>query len=133
MIAGDETVRRNRVLVVDDKPIVRDAVRVLLEMGGFMVVGEAEDGIGAISRCAQLDPDFVVLDFSMPKVDGRIAAEAIRRFCPEVTIVVFSADLESRPPWGDAFVPKDSIDDIVPVLDSLSGDHALSVTTAPER
>lgn len=114
------TVRRNRVLIVDDKPIVRGAVRLLLEMGDFTVVGEAEDGMGAISTCVDLEPDFVVLDYAMPKVDGQTAAEAIRGSCPDVTIVVFSAELEARPEWADAFVAKDSVDDLIPLLRSLS-------------
>ena len=110
------TARRNKVLVVDDKAMMREAVTMLLEIGGFEVVAEAEDGIGAISLTQALRPDFVILDYAMPKVNGQTAAEAIRMACPDVVIIVFSAELDSAPAWGDAFVRKESFDELLPLL-----------------
>lgn len=122
--------RRNTVLVVDDKPIVREAVKLLVELGGFKVVGEAQDGMEAIRSCSVLNPDFVILDFTMPKVGGQTAAETIRLSCPETTIVAFSSSLEVQPAWADAFVPKDCVDDLIPVLRALSGEIDLSEEAA---
>ena len=117
-LAGHE--RRKTVLVVDDKTMVREAVTLLLGIGGFEVIAEVEDGIGAISLSQALRPDFVILDYAMPKVNGKTAAEAIRMACPDVSIIVFSAELESAPPWGDAFVRKDSFDELLPLLRAMS-------------
>jgi len=62
---------------VDDHAIVRKAiVRLLCEQPGFQVIGEAADGTEAVEMAERLEPDVVVIDFAMPKMDG---AEATRR------------------------------------------------------
>ena len=68
MLANFMTVR---ILVADDHPVVRQGLRALL--GGrpeWEVVDEAEDGIEAVERTERLQPDVVVLDVSMPRMDG---------------------------------------------------------------
>lgn len=65
-----------KALVVDDHPIVRATVKMVLQQENFEVIVEAEDGVVAVQQARQLQPDLVVLDISMPKLDG---LEAIRR------------------------------------------------------
>jgi response regulator NasT len=86
-----ETVAR-RVIVVEDEALIRmDIVEVLRE-NGFDVVGEASDGETAISMTRELLPDLVVMDITMPKMDGLTAAEAINkeRLAPVVMLTAFA-------------------------------------------
>ncbi len=66
-----------RVLVADDDPVVRVAIRVMLETTGFDVVGEAADGRQAVDRTAELVPDVVLMDMMMPVMDGARASRKI--------------------------------------------------------
>lgn len=86
-----ETVSR-RVVVVEDEALIRmDIVEVLRE-NGFDVVGEAADGEAAIELTRELRPDLVVMDITMPKMDGLTAAEAIdkERLAPVVMLTAFA-------------------------------------------
>lgn len=86
-----ETIAR-RVIVVEDEALIRmDIVEVLRE-NGFDVVGEASDGETAISLTRELLPDLVVMDITMPKMDGLTAAEAINkeRLAPVVMLTAFA-------------------------------------------
>ncbi|MFK3679087.1 response regulator [Microbacterium sp. NPDC090218] len=65
------------VLVVDDQPLVRQAVRDILTDGGVQVVGEASTGREAITAAVALEPDVVLMDIRMPDLDGIAATEAI--------------------------------------------------------
>ncbi|MFJ6531302.1 response regulator [Microbacterium sp. NPDC091662] len=65
------------VLVVDDQPLVRQAVRDILTDGGLDVVGEAVDGRAAVTATAALVPDVVLMDIRMPGMDGIAATAAI--------------------------------------------------------
>ena len=58
------------ILIVDDHPSFRRCARALLEAEGFAVVGEAEDGEGALSAIGSLQPDVVLLDVQLPDMDG---------------------------------------------------------------
>jgi DNA-binding NarL/FixJ family response regulator len=69
-----------RILVVDDHPIVRHGIRTLLAgRPEWEVVDEAEDGIEAVEKALLLKPDIVVLDVTMPKMDGLEACRQIRK------------------------------------------------------
>lgn len=85
-------------LIVDDQPDVRVLVRLTIEAAneGLHVVGEAADGIEALERWEQLQPDVVVLDHMMPRMTGLAAAEAIHRKRPDQPIVMFSAYLDDE-------------------------------------
>jgi DNA-binding NarL/FixJ family response regulator len=77
-----------RILVVDDHPIVRQGLKTLLEgRSGWEVVGEASDGMEAIEKAGQLRPDVMVLDVTMPRMNGLEACRAIRRTSPELEIL----------------------------------------------
>jgi DNA-binding NarL/FixJ family response regulator len=61
---------RRTVLIVDDHPSFRSTARALLESEGFDVVGEAENGVGALAAAKELRPDLVLLDVHLPDFDG---------------------------------------------------------------
>ena len=67
----------NSVFIVDDHPVIRLAVRMLLEHEGFKVVGETDNGVDAMQMVRECMPDLVILDISIPKLDG---LEVLTRF-----------------------------------------------------
>lgn len=80
-----------RVLVVDDSEDLRLLLRMRMErLEGLDVVGEAEDGMQAVEMAAALQPDLVVLDLAMPRMDGLEALPLIREAAPGVRVVVLS-------------------------------------------
>ena len=80
-----------RVLIVDDHPLTRSALGSLLGANGFDVVGEASDGIEAIDTARALQPDLVLLDLSMPELDGISALPRLRAAAPTCDVVVLTA------------------------------------------
>lgn len=89
---------RIKVLVADDLPQIRAMLRRALEMDGrFEVVGEATTGIEAVELATSLHPDAVVLDLSMPGLDGMEAIPRIRDGSPNTKIVVLSGFSEMAP------------------------------------
>jgi DNA-binding NarL/FixJ family response regulator len=102
----------NTVLIVDDHPAFRASARHLLEAEGFVVVGEAEDGHGALEQAAKLEPDVVLLDIQLPDIDGFAVAEELRRRGGAAKIVLTSSrdagDYGTRVAESGArgFVPK---------------------------
>ena len=88
------------VLVVDDEPDVRDLARAILEMGGFHVIDEAEDGNEALARFVDLAPPpiptVVLLDNRMPGRPGLEVAREMLRHHPDQVIVLFSAHLDDE-------------------------------------
>ena len=87
-----ETRASRRVIVAEDEALIRmDIVEVLRE-AGFEVVGEAADGESAVALARELHPDLVVMDITMPKLDGLSAAEIIgnERIAPVVMLTAFA-------------------------------------------
>jgi DNA-binding NarL/FixJ family response regulator len=80
-----------RILLVDDHPLTRSALAGLLAQHGFDVVGEASDGEEAVESAEDLQPDLVLLDLSMPGVDGLTALPRLREAAPECEVVVLTA------------------------------------------
>ena len=80
-----------RILIVDDHPLTRDALAALLGQNGFDVIGEAADGREAIESARRLQPDLVLLDLSMPELDGLAALPRVREAAPECEVVVLTA------------------------------------------
>jgi DNA-binding NarL/FixJ family response regulator len=83
-----------RILLVDDHPLTRSALAGLLQQHGFDVVGEAADGESAIARAAELQPDLVLLDLSMPGLDGLAALPRLREAAASCEVVVLTASGE---------------------------------------
>lgn len=68
-----------RILVVDDHAVVREGLRAFLALqDGFEIVGEASDGVEAIAKAAELEPDVILMDLVMPKLDGVSAMRELR-------------------------------------------------------
>ncbi|HBR28969.1 MAG TPA: two-component system response regulator [Firmicutes bacterium] len=82
---------KNRVLVVDDAAFMRMMIKDILKKGGYEVVGEAEDGVKAVERYKELQPDLVTMDITMPEMDGITAVKEIRKINPDAVIVMCSA------------------------------------------
>ncbi|MGB6484858.1 MAG: response regulator transcription factor [Candidatus Acidiferrales bacterium] len=81
-----------RILIADDHPAIRTAVRhILREHPRFEVCGEAEDGARAIEEAQKLKPDVVVLNVTMPVLNGFEAAREIKEKLPESAIVILSS------------------------------------------
>jgi len=80
-----------RILLVDDHPLTRSALAGLLMQHGFEVVGEAADGEEAIAAAASLQPDLILLDLSMPGVDGLTALPRLREAARDCEVVVLTA------------------------------------------
>lgn len=83
-----------RVLLVDDQDLVRQGLRLILELAGLEVVAEARDGAEAVAAVAAHDPDVVLMDLRMPGMDG---VEATRRIAPSsparvLVLTTFDAD-----------------------------------------
>src|SRR5690349_14427532 len=80
-----------RTLVVDDHPLTRSALVDLLEQHSFAVVGEASDGVEAVERAREAQPDLVLLDLAMPGGGGLEALPLVRAAAPACEVVVLTA------------------------------------------
>jgi DNA-binding NarL/FixJ family response regulator len=79
------------VLLVEDHKIVRDGLKTIIERyPEFRVVGEAEDGSGAIGVCKKLHPDVVIMDIGLPGLNGIEATTEIVRHCPNTKVMILS-------------------------------------------
>jgi DNA-binding NarL/FixJ family response regulator len=81
-----------RVLVVDDHAVVREGLRTYLALqDGLEVVGEAEDGEEAVREAERLQPDVVLMDLVMPRLDGTGAMRALRTRLPSARVIVLTS------------------------------------------
>jgi DNA-binding NarL/FixJ family response regulator len=79
------------VLIVDDHAIVRDGLRQILEREpGLSVIGEAANGRDAVSNAVRLHPDIVLMDITMPELNGIDATRRIRKACPNTRVLILS-------------------------------------------
>src|SRR5258706_6513052 len=87
---ANQSIRRPRILVIDDGDSVRDVIRIFLEHAGFEVCGEAADGVQAIEQAKKLKPELIVLDLAMPRMNGAEAASVLSTTMPSVPIVLLT-------------------------------------------
>lgn len=79
------------VLIADDLKFIKLVLRELLEKAGFRVVGEASNGQEAVELYQNNRPDVVLMDITMPKMDGLAALKQILKFDPEAKVIMCSA------------------------------------------
>ena len=85
-----------RVLIVDDAAFMRSTIRMMLERNGIEVAGEAENGVTAIRRYDELQPEVVTMDITMPDMDGIRAVKEIMQHSPDAKIIMVSAIGQER-------------------------------------
>jgi DNA-binding NarL/FixJ family response regulator len=89
--------RKVRLLVVDDHPAIRRAIRCALQFHPYVeVCGEAADGSQGVEEATKLKPDVVVIDVTMPVLNGFEAAREIKKILPESAIIIFSQNSGPR-------------------------------------
>ncbi len=80
-----------RILIADDHEVVRQGLRTILEAKrGWIVCGEASTGREAVEKARQLKPDVVVMDFSMPELNGLEATRQIRKALPQTEVLILT-------------------------------------------
>lgn len=128
--ADAASARRPRVLVAEDEALIRLDLVELLTEEGYEVVGQAGDGEAAVAMARDLEPDLVVMDVKMPKLDGIAAAEQIasERIAPVVMLTAFSQrDLveQAREAGAMAYVVKPfDASDVVPAIEIAMARYA---------
>jgi len=80
-----------KALVVDDHYFIRSAVKTMLEQEDFQVIGEADNGADAVQLTREHAPDLIILDISMPKLDGLEVISRIRGLHPNTRILVLTS------------------------------------------
>ena len=111
---------RGTVLIVDDSVEIRDLVTRLLKKEGFEVVGGAATSEEALSLADQHKPNFVLLDFLMPQMNGAQLAPLLREKAPDARIIAFSGFLADKPNWADDFLDKRKMSDVAKVLKAFA-------------
>lgn len=79
-----------KVLLADDHPLFLDGLEDLLRANGFEVADKAHDGVEALEKARELRPDAVLMDISMPRLDGLAAVRAIKAELPQVKIIMLT-------------------------------------------
>ena len=80
-----------KILIVDDAVFMRTVLRKMLEEANYEIVGEASNGVEAISRAKELKPDIITLDITMPEMDGVTALPKILEVSPSSKVIMCSA------------------------------------------
>ena len=93
--AGESYTRRVRILIADDHSLFRDGLRSLLQSQGHEVIAEARNGREAIELAHEKKPDIVLMDVSMPELDGIAATRAIAADLPDVKVIILTASDDS--------------------------------------
>ena len=81
----------NGILIVDDASFMRMMIKDILTKNGFNVAGEAENGVKAVEKYKELNPDLVIMDITMPEMDGIQAVREIKKINNDAKIIMCSA------------------------------------------
>jgi CheY-like chemotaxis protein len=127
---GELSVERSvRILIADDHQIVRQAISSLLSgIPAFKVIAEAEDGEDAVKKSLELNPEVIIMDMNMPKLNGLAATKIIHKQLPETKIIGLSVQDEQtvmdsmREAGAVAFFNKGApVDKLIETIKSISG------------
>jgi len=106
---------KRRIVIAEDHTILREGLRMLLNSNPDVeVVGEAEDGLEAVRATDTMKPDLVLMDLSMPRMNGMGAIQEIKKLCPETKILVLTVHkteeyiLATLKAGADGYVLKDA-------------------------
>jgi DNA-binding NarL/FixJ family response regulator len=131
-----------RVLLVDDHRLVREGIRRTLEDAGFEVIGEADNGADGLDLAERLRPHVVLMDVSMPIVDGITATRRMRSRAPDTRVIVLTmhADTElvdrARSAGAAGYLLKDASSEevVLAVRRALDGQRTISpgITAVPD-
>ena len=119
-----------RILIVDDQSLARSAIRAVLESHSLIVCGEAKNGKEGLEKTIDLKPEIVLLDVSMPVMNGIEAAREIRRVAPSTKVVFVtnhdSPELASAmSAYAVAFISKSNAgSELVPLLNCLISENS---------
>ena len=80
-----------KVLIVDDAAFMRMMLKDILVKNGYEVLGEAENGLKALEKYKELNPDLVIMDITMPEMDGIEAVKEIKKANPSAAVIMCSA------------------------------------------
>jgi DNA-binding NarL/FixJ family response regulator len=115
-----------RILIVDDHPDARAALREILTWHSFHVCGDAQNGKEAVEKVMEMNPEIVLMDINMPIMNGIAAAMEIRRVAPTTKIVFLSVHdgpgfRAGTKPWADGFVCKSEAGkELIPTLERVA-------------
>ena len=119
-----------RILIVDDNPALREGVKSILSQSpAFDIVGEAADGVEALNSVDRLHPDLILMDLSMPRMDGITATREIKKKWPVTKVLAFTNHntpeylTAAQKAGADGYLLKDSSRDelIQSIEDILAG------------
>lgn len=82
---------KSRIMIVDDADFMRLVLRDVLEKGGYEIAAEAKDGKEAVDKYIETHPDLVLLDVTMPVMDGLTALKEIKKSDPEAKVIMVSS------------------------------------------
>jgi len=106
---------KKRILIVEDRTIVREGLRLLVTSDEqYSIAGEAEDGHAAIKVARELQPDLILMDLSMPRMNGMDAIREIKKVCPAIKILVLTVHdtdefiIASLEAGADGYILKDA-------------------------
>ena len=126
-----------RVLIVDDHDVVRTGLKFFVQaFDDLELVGEADCGQKALSLCAQVQPDVVLMDLVMPEMDGISTTRAIRQGCPEIQVIALTSFREQELVQGAleagaiSYLLKNVTAD--ELADAIRAAHTQRPTLAPE-